>query len=323
MLFRASALPPRRGKGEDHAGVCGPFVAPDAGFPKQLDPAMSGESAKDFGLPAPGSPFAKEYREVILGMQRCARSAAKFDPRAYDARAIEQARVLWKARMTSEYRSTAVFSAIAGQLIEANAPMDATAVALRLAQDEVRHADLCGETLIALGAEPVAPAPVDLQPLARHKGATAEERVLRNVIYGCCLSETVNTSRFVDALDTMTDPFMRDITRVLMSDEVVHAQFGFMYLDMQKEWLERHPEVRVSLAAYLRYAFGVLERLMSGRGAPLRETTSDGLALGVTDPARLPDTFYQTMTGAIIPGLERYGIDASTAWRERIPARGL
>jgi hypothetical protein len=108
-----------------------------------------------------------------------------------------------------------------------------------------------------------------------------------------------------------------------MSDEVVHAQFGFMYLDMQKEWLERHPEVRVSLAAYLRYAFGVLERLMSGRGTPLRETSSDELAIGVTDPARLPETFYQTMTGAIIPGLERYGIDASTAWRERIPARGL
>lgn len=283
---------------------------------------MSGESAKAFSLPAPGSPFAKEYREVILGMQRCGRSSAKFDPRAYDPRAIDQARILWKARMTSEYRSSAVFSALAGQLIEANAPMDATAVVLRLAQDEVRHADLCGETLAALGAEPVAPAPIDLQPLARHRGTTPEERVLRNVIYGSCLSELVNTSRFVDALDTMTDPFMRDITRVLMSDEVVHAQFGFMYLDVQKEWLEQHPEVRRSLAEYLRYAFAVLEHQMSGKGVPPRESTSDERAIGVTDPARLPETFYQTVTGAIVPGLERYGIDASTAWRERSSSRG-
>ena len=31
--------------------------------------------------------------------------------------------------------------------------------------------------------------------------------------------------------------------------------------------------------------------------------------------------FYETMAGAIIPGLERYGINASTAWRDRDRAR--
>jgi hypothetical protein len=278
------------------------------------------DDPKRFGLPALQSPFAKEYREVTEGMQRCSRGAARFDAAAYDPAAIVQAHAMWRARMTSEYRSTSVFSGLASQLMEANAPMDCTAVVLRLAQDEVRHAALCGETLAALGAEVVAPAPVDLPPLARHKGTTPEERVLRNVIYGSCLSEMVNTSRFVDTMDTMTDPFLRDITRVLMSDEIVHAQFGFMYLDVQKDWLERHPEVRLSLSQYLRHAFPVLEQQMSGTGVPPRTLTSDERALGLTDPARLPETFYETIAGAIIPGLERYGIDASTAWRER--ARG-
>jgi hypothetical protein len=37
----------------------------------------------------------------------------------------------------------------------------------------------------------------------------------------------------------------------------------------------------------------------------------------VSDPARAPDTFYQTMAGAVVPGLERFGIDATTAWLER------
>jgi hypothetical protein len=57
---------------------------------------------------------------------------------------------------------------------------------------------------------------------------------------------------------------------------------------------------------------------MSGRGVPPKTLTSDERALGLTDPARLPDTFYQTMAGAVVPGLERFGIDASTAWRERL-----
>jgi hypothetical protein len=279
------------------------------------------DEPKEIRLPEPRSPFAKEYREVTVGMQRCSRSGAPFDPAVYDPAAIVQAQTLWRGRMTSEYRSTSVFSALAAQLMEANAPMDCTAVVLRLAQDEVRHADLCGEILVALGGTPVAPAPDDIPPLARHKGTTHEERVLRNVIYGSCLSEMVNTSRFVDSMDTMTDPFLRDVTRVLMSDEIVHAQFGFLYLDVQKDWLESHPEVRVSLARYLRHAFVILEQQMSGTGICPRTLTSDERALGIPDPARLPATFYDTVTGAIVPGLERYGIDASTAWRERARAR--
>jgi len=273
--------------------------------------------SKTVALPVPESPFAKEYREVTAGMQRCARIGVPFDRGAYDSAAIAEARVQWRRRMTSEYRSTAVFSGLAAQLMEANAPIDCTTVVLRLAQDELRHAALCGETLAALGDEPVAPIPADVPPLARHAGVTPEERALRNVLYGSCLSEMVNTSRFVDTLDTMTDPFLRDITRVLLSDEIMHAQFGFLYLEVHKEWLERHPEVRASLARYLQHAFVILEEQMSGSGAPPRALTSDERALGLTDPARLADTFYQTIAGAILPGLERYGIEASTAWRDR------
>ncbi len=278
------------------------------------------ENRRELSLPEPKSPFAKEYQEVTVGMQRCSRSGVRFDGAPYDPAAIVQAQTMWRGRMTTEYRSSSVFSSLAAQLMEANAPMDCTAVVLRLAQDEIRHAALCGETLEALGGEAVAPVPGDIPPLARHSGTTAEERVLRNVIYGSCLSEMVNTSRFVDTMDTMTDPFLRDITRVLMSDEIVHAQFGFMYLEIQKDWLESHPEVRVSVVRYLRHAFAIFEQQMSGAGIRPRTLTSDERALGLTDPARLSETFYETITGAIVPGLERFGIDAGTAWRERARA---
>jgi len=137
------------------------------------------------------------------------------------------------------------------------------------------------------------------------------------VIFSCCLSEMVNTARFVDAFDTMTDPFLRDLTRVLLADETVHGQFGFFYLEVYRGWLAAHPEVCASLGRYLQYAFAVLERTMCPAGHVAKERTADERALGLPDPARLRETFYVTMTGATVPGLERFGIDAGAAWRER------
>jgi hypothetical protein len=250
-------------------------------------------------------------------MMRCTRAVRTFDAKPYDARAVEQARAMWKVRMLSEYRSTSVFSALAAQLMEARASLESTAVVLRMGQDELRHAEACGEAVVALGGEGTIDEPVVVAPLALHKGCTPEERALRNVIYGCALSEIVNTARFVDAIDAMSDPFLKDVTRQLLSDEVLHGQFGFFYLEEWKDWLGANPNVLVSLARYLRHAFVVLEKQLSGAGGAPKTLTEDERALGMPDPARLPETFYATIEGAIVPGLERFGIEAGKAWRER------
>jgi hypothetical protein len=218
--------------------------------------------------------------------------------------------------MDSEYRSTSVFSGLAAQLMEAGASLDAVAVVLRMAQDEIRHAELCGQVVLALGGEPRIE-PKDVAPIPRHPDCGPEERALRNVVYGCCLSEIVNTARFVDTLDTMTDPYLRDVTRELLSDEVLHGQFGFHYVEVWRDWLAEHPDVRASLGRYLRHAFAVFEQQLSGADAPPKALSPDERAIGLPDPARLPETFYQTVTGAIVPGLERLGIEAGRAWMER------
>jgi hypothetical protein len=69
----------------------------------------------------------------------------------------------------------------------------------------------------------------------------------------------------------------------------------------------------------LRHAFAVLEHQMSGSGARPRSLTEDERALGLPDPARLTETFYATVAGAVVPGLERFGIEAERAWRDRAP----
>ncbi len=274
-------------------------------------------------MPARETALGKEYAHIATTMIRCARIVRTFDAKTYDPRAVDTARAMWRVRIASEYRSTCVFGALVAQLMEARASIESTAVVLRMGQDELRHAEVCGEAIVALGGEARIDDVIDVQPLTRHPGCGPEERALRNVLYGCALSEIVNTARFVDVLDTMSDPFLKDITRQLLSDEVLHGQFGFHYLEEWRAWLDAAPEVRASLARYLKHAFAVLERQLSGVGGERKTITEDERALGVPDPARLPETFYATLEGAVVPGLERFGIDAGKAWRERslaIPA---
>ena len=128
----------------------------------------------------------------------------------------------------------------------------------------------------------------------------------------------VNAARFVDTLDTMSDPFLKDINRQLLSDETLHAQFGFFYLDEWSDWIDENAEVRSSIGRYLEHGFAIFEREYSGTSAPARELTDDERALGLPDRARLIEIFYGTVEGAILPGLERYGSPrASLAEPER------
>ncbi len=261
--------------------------------------------------------LGKEYREVCEAMQRIPQSKNVFDPTRYDPRAIESCRSMWHQRMEFEHRSTVVFSNLVHQLFEANASLDAKVVMLRMAQDEVRHTETCANVVRALGGDPTMEIPLDFAPLAQHKGCTPEERALRNVIYTTCLSEMIAVARFVETLEHTTDPYMRDANRALLSDEKMHGQFGFLYLEAWQPWLEAHPEARAGLTRYLRHSLVVLEQALAGPDVHYPELTADELALGVVDPNSGRDVFYSTIEGAVLPGLDRFGLEASKAWRER------
>ena len=114
---------------------------------------------------------------------------------------------------------------------------------------------------------------------------------------------------------------MRELLRQLLADERMHAQFGFLYLEAWRPWLDAHPEVRERLSRYLEFAFAVLERDLSGSGAAhdpgVPDMDDEERAAGLPDPQRLPVTFYATVTGAILPGLDRLGIRATEAWAAR------
>lgn len=261
-------------------------------------------------------PIAAEYRAVISSTRQCEPRVYRFDPGSHSPEVVEAARRWWLMMMRTEYESSSVFVDLALQMRQIDAPLDVQVVVLRMGQDELRHTEICARVIEAVGGEPRIPAP-PIQRLVTHPDCGLEESLLRNVIYCCCLGETVNAARLAKRLAEVGDPFMRETFRQLAADERLHAQFGFQYLETRREWLDARPEVRRSLAHYLSYAFAMLEQNMGANPPDARIPTDAETAIGLPDLTELSSTFQETMLNACIPGLERFGIEAESSWYTR------
>ena len=268
-------------------------------------------------LAGSGTPIAEEYRRAVEALARCATQPAPFDASRYDPAAVAEAREMWRVRMRAEHASVPTLAALAGQLADAGASLDAQGVVLRMALDELRHTEICADAVRALGGDPSDEAGEEVHRISAWPGVSPEERALRNVLFGNAMIEMVNAANLVDILDSMSDPCLREATRQLLADEVQHAAFGFDYLEDWGPWLAARPEVRRSLDGWLRLAFGELEKARSGAALGARALTADQVALGIADPARLTLVLHHTVEGAIVPALEAFDLDAGTAWRDR------
>lgn len=263
-----------------------------------------------------GTPIEAERALVEKGLRRIDPEAPAFDAKKHDPAHVHVLREQWRLRMSVEHRSSTVFSQLAHQLIERNAPIDTQIVMMRMALDELRHTMTCAEVVKAIGGVPENEVDLAIKPLAEHRGVPIEERVLRNVLYTTTLSELVACARFSATLERTEEPFFRHTLRRLLADEVLHAQFGFYYLMIEKDWLAKNPERVQSLERYLVHAFAVIEEELAPK-PPFAKMPAALAALGAEDPAEAREVFYATMEGATAPGIAQFGIDAPRAWRER------
>jgi antitoxin component of RelBE/YafQ-DinJ toxin-antitoxin module len=263
-----------------------------------------------------GTPLEAERDLIEAGLSRIDGSAPPFDRSAHDPAHLAVLIGQWRMRMKVEHRSATVFSQLAHQLIERNAPLDTKLVMMRMAQDELRHTGTCAQVVTTLGGDPTIEIELFIQPLAEHRGVPIEERVLRNVLYTTTLSELVACARFSATLERTTEPYLRHALRRLLSDEVLHAQFGFYYLELEKDWLAANPERVASIERYLTHAFAVIEEELAPK-PPFPQVPPALSALGCEEPEEAREVFYATMEHATAPGIARFGIDAPRAWRER------
>lgn len=265
------------------------------------------------------SAIADDHRAASTALRRCVPAVHPFHVAAYAPATIDAARSWWAKMMRTEYESSSVFTDLALQMRQIDAPIDVQASTLRMAHEELRHAELCGVVLEALGTDAAIPAPPVLRVVV-HPDCSLEETVLRNVIYGCCLSETVNATRLAKWTGQTRDPFIREMFRQLAADERFHAQFGYFYLETRREWLAARTDVRQSLARYLRFTFAQLEQHMGANPTNARPPTDEERAIGLPDLTDTAATFQETMLNACIPGLERFGIEAGASWTARTSA---
>ena len=263
------------------------------------------------------TPIAREYLASEAATRPAEPLVTTFDAKAYAPELVAEVRAFWLDMMQTEYESAYVFVDMAAALRDIDETLDFQAVALRMAGDELRHTAIAARVIELMGGEPrIGPRPhLRARP---HADCGPEENALRAVIYGCCLSETVNAARLVERYADTTDPLVRDAYRLLLADERLHATFGFHYLESRRAWLEAHEDVRRSLERYLRYAFGALEQAIGAVPTDARPLTAAQRALGLPDLLALSRTFQEPIANATVPGLERFGLAAAAAWRDRL-----
>lgn len=257
---------------------------------------------------APADPIARAFR--TNGVTPLATSPGTYSPELH-----ERLVSMWRQRLAVEYRSSTIFTQLSVQLVEANAPLEMTTVMLSMAQDELRHAHGCREVLERLGHVAAVDVETSVDTLASHRGASPEERALRNVIYTTCCSELVACARFVATLETTTDPFFREAITRLLADERLHGQFGFQYVAWSQSFLASHGEVRASVSRYLRLAFATLERELAP--AHVHEIDDEARTVGLECPVEARELFFGTMEEAVVPALENVGLAAADAWKRR------
>ncbi|MBK8172306.1 MAG: hypothetical protein IPK60_18445 [Sandaracinaceae bacterium] len=237
----------------------------------------------------------------------------------YTDRALAAARSLWSRRLIQEHQSAAVFARLLPQLIEAEASLEFKTTVLRMSMDELHHAAICGRVLDALSAAPEIETELATEALPEHADASPLERALRNVMFVSCLSETYAVAITAEEKQNVREPIISRAIERIHADESLHARFGWHYLAEYIPHLS--PEALQRTNAYLRVAFGYLQakelEAMPLAGSFPQALIDECAALGVSDTNDARSLFFETVTHVIIPELEKLGLDATTAWRNR------
>ena len=258
--------------------------------------------------------LSDEWDRIVRTTLRRGTPPEELEPRidvdAFDPGAVAVARKGWLRRMVDETRSATVFSGLLPQLIEAEMPIDLQGVALRAAMDELRHGALCALVAKALGATPEAEIGDAAEGPAAHADCSPRARLIRNVIYTSCISETVSVALTAAEREEADEPLVSAVLDQLLGDETLHARFGWVCLEHVRDELDAEDQKAVE--AYLPLALGHYENELRRRIGPPTSPGSeaerrDRARLGVTESALAHDVLHDTLRGVIAPRLRDAG----------------
>jgi hypothetical protein len=258
-------------------------------------------SLDDFDARPPRRP-RREMRDL---------AAPRVLSREYSPRALELAADIWRRRMVHEHQSSAVFSRLHPQLIEAEASFATKTAVLEAALDELHHAMLAGSIVALAGGEPSAELDLATEPLPEHADVPPKVAALRNVIFASCMSETVSVALLTEEREDTREPWIAAVVGELLKDEIQHAHLGWNHL--AETWPKLDRAARAQVAEYIPAAAAHLERSMLA-AMPLgaaRSAELDGelTALGVLASTAARELYFETFRSIVVPQLRAHGLE--------------
>lgn len=211
----------------------------------------------------------------------------------------------WANRVAAEYRSAATTAQLLHGLIRCGMPDPLISAAMRIVRDELDHAGISREALIALGGDPGAVpdlTPDDLADPVDPAGPLAT--ICMQVVRNFCLGETLAVPLFA-AMRAGTDhPQIRPALDRILRDEANHRAFGWEAL---QALIEADPGVRPFVAARLP---GWIHGFYLAYGAPRPpQPFSDAeQAAGLLPMPDYHRIYAEAMAGDILPRFAVLGI---------------
>ena len=210
----------------------------------------------------------------------------------------------WAFRERVERDAARRFARLAAAIGEFDPASPVPAMLLRAVEDERRHASLCAELCASYGYPLEAGLPPEqiAPPVLSRRQA-----VLYEMVAACCITETESVATLTTLLAAEVEPAVRDVLHEIARDEVGHARMGWAHLSREAPagvaFLSA--QVPAMLSGSIDAAlFGVAE------GEP---SAAELLRHGVLPRSQKRDVFVGALEGVILPGLERFGIDAAPA----------
>jgi hypothetical protein len=268
--------------------------------------------------------FMRLHRS-LLDAQTPAIPWEALDPSVLDDGVRERTRRAWAARALAEYRSLAVFTELLARMPEAGAPLPAITALTRLVQDEARHTELCVRMADVLGGDHDCALPRESLRFSSGR-MRAELFIARQAVSMFCVGEAASVALLDELLAGVTDRCVRVVLRVIRRDERLHERYGLALARWAIAQLDE--EERAWLGADTALAFAHYDRVNAGArridDEPFAEPVAPaGPDLGLRSAERFAWAFYGKLDADILPNLERLGLPARLAWRDRFEAERL
>lgn len=234
--------------------------------------------------------------------------------------ASDRVRGEWLRRVEAEYRSSAITQHLGLWLIQVGASPDLIKLAMRIAADEIAHADLSHRAYTAAGGADLPQIPRETLELRRHPSDPLEVDVTRVCVDVFCLGETVAVPLFAKLRRGCTVPAARRVLDRVLRDEVRHRDFGWTCLS----WLlEEHPmgeELRVVIEHELPLWFSRVRNVYAPAGAEAQKSIpAEDRAWGLMPPASYVEVLNRTLERDWVPRFGKLGFDAREAFTSPSP----